>query len=116
MGEEDFHRARQRFELCCGSNPKVGEALMLRCRRGPWLFVVASVFTFFAWALLLIASPFRSHFGERTRHSCGINSSLVATNHVRADVSRFCSQHIYADFARQSYATDQKRGGISGPA
>src|SRR6266566_6207540 len=36
---------------------------------------------------LLIASPFRSHFGERTRHSCGINSSLVATNHVRADVS-----------------------------
>src|SRR6266700_3050752 len=54
MGEEDFHRARQRFELCSGSNPKVGEALM-RCPRVPWLFVVASVFTILAWALLLIA-------------------------------------------------------------
>jgi Ca-activated chloride channel homolog len=55
MGEEDFHRARQRFERCRGSNPKVGEALMPRCRRGPWSFVIASLFTIFAWALLLIA-------------------------------------------------------------
>jgi Ca-activated chloride channel family protein len=55
MGEEDFHRTRQRFELCCGSNPKVGEALMPRCRSGPWSFVIASLFTIFAWALLLIA-------------------------------------------------------------
>jgi len=55
MGEEDFHRARQRFELCCGSNLTVGEALMLRCRRGPWSYLFASILTTFAWALLLIA-------------------------------------------------------------
>src|SRR5207253_10815063 len=55
MGEEDFHRARQRFELCSGSNFTVGEALMLLCRRRPWSFIVASLFTIVAWALLLIA-------------------------------------------------------------
>src|SRR5436190_8726202 len=55
MGEEDFQRARQRFELRSGSNPKVGEALMLRCRRGPWSYLFASIVTIFAWALLLIA-------------------------------------------------------------
>jgi len=55
MGEEDFHRARQRFELCCGSNPKVGEALMLRCRRAPWSYLFAPGLAVFSWTLLLVA-------------------------------------------------------------
>jgi Ca-activated chloride channel homolog len=60
MGEERLSNARQRFRLRSGSNPKVGEALMSRCRRGPWSFLFASPLTIVALVLLLASFCLRT--------------------------------------------------------
>src|SRR6266496_2963874 len=60
MSKEKFLSRRQRLRLCSGSNSTVGEALMLRCRRGPWSYLSASLLTILAWALLFIALSVRT--------------------------------------------------------
>src|SRR5215467_8488970 len=54
MANRNYLNRRQRFELRSGSNSNVGEALMLRCRRGPWSYFSASFLTIAALALLLV--------------------------------------------------------------
>src|SRR5947207_4240091 len=55
MSNGNFLSRRQRLRLCSGSKPRVGESLMLHCRRGPWSYLFASVLAVFSWTLLLVA-------------------------------------------------------------